>query len=113
VGDATFKRSRLIPAATSAAIDAASRSFGVTWTPARWNAAPTATAPAVWPSSRAVASMPPAAPDRGLGAALTIVRLLGDWKKPKPRPHTAIRQAIEKSLGCAPSRDRKNKPAAN
>ena len=61
------------------AADAAS-----TRTPARWKATPTVTAPAVWPSSRAVASMPPAAPERGLGAALTIVRLLGDWNRPKP-----------------------------
>ena len=57
---------------------AANINSGATRTPARWKATPTATAPAVWPSSRAVASMPPAAPDRGLGAELTIVRLLGD-----------------------------------
>src|SRR5690349_812109 len=56
--------------------------------------------------------MPPAAPERGLGAALTIVRLLGDWKRPKPRPQTAIRHAMSKSLGDAPRRDRKNSPAA-
>src|SRR4029079_4846688 len=64
------------------------------------------------PSNRAVASIPPAAPERALGAALTIVRLLGDWNRPKPSPHTAIRHAIAILWGDVPSRDRKNSPAA-
>ena len=42
------------------------------------------TAPMVWPVSRAVPSMPPAAPARSRGAAVSIMRLLGDWKRPKP-----------------------------
>ena len=89
------------PAATSAATaDAASR-FGPTPTPNRWNATPTATAPVVWPSKRAVASIPPAAPERCRGAELTIVRLLGDWNRPKPMPHTAIRQTMSNVLGCS------------
>ena len=47
-----------------------------------------------------------------LGAALIIVRLLGDWNSPKPSPHTAIRQAMSRLSGDAPSRDSRNSPAA-
>ena len=41
-----------------------------------------------------MASMPPAAPERVRGAAASIVRLFGAWKKPKPKPQSAIRQAM-------------------
>ena len=51
-------------------------------------------APTVMPSSRAMASMPPAAPERARGAAASIARLFGAWKKPKPRPQSAMRQAM-------------------
>src|SRR5580692_1105889 len=51
-------------------------------------------APIVWPVSRAVASIPPAAPLRPSGADDSIVRLFGDWKKPKPSPHMPMRQAM-------------------
>ncbi len=67
-------------------------------------------APIVWPVSRAVASMPPAAPLRSIGAEDSMVRLFGDWKKPKPRPQTAIRQAIaadDASAGSSASRTTK------
>ncbi len=64
------------------------------WSPARCRQTAIITAPAVWPVRRAVASMPPAAPARSRGALESITRLLGDWKKPKPRPHKAIRQMI-------------------
>ena len=47
-------------------------------------------APPVMPSSRAIASIPPAAPDRVRGAAASMVRLFGAWKKPKPKPQRAI-----------------------
>ena len=66
----------------------------------------------VCPSSRAVASIPPAAPERSRGAELKIVRLLGDWNKPKPIPHSAIRQAMSSVSGELPRRDSANKPAA-
>jgi hypothetical protein len=37
-----------------------------------------------WPVRRAVASIPPAAPLRESGAADSIERLFGAWKKPNP-----------------------------
>ena len=53
---------------------------------------PRAAAPRVCPSRRAALSMPPAAPLRARGAAAMMVRLFGAWKKPKPSPHSAMRQ---------------------
>ena len=55
-------------------------------------------APTVMPSRRAIASMPPAAPERARGAAASIVRLFGAWKKPKPRPQSAMRQAMSNAV---------------
>src|SRR5262249_29431057 len=86
--------SRLRPAAISAPTADAARSDGPTRTPEMWKAAPTTTAPAVWPRSLAVASMPPAAPDRWRGAEPTIVLLFGDWKRPTHIRPTDIRQAM-------------------
>ena len=59
----------------------------------RFRQSATSAAPQVWPSSRAAATMPLAAPLR-VGGALAIKALrLGDWKKPKPAPHSAIAPA--------------------
>ena len=56
------------------------------------NAIAAKVAPIVCPVRRAVASIPPAAPLRSSGAAESIERLFGAWKKPKPNPQSAIRQ---------------------
>ena len=57
-------------------------------------------APAAWPSSRAVLSIPLAAPLRGLGALLTMTRLFGYWNSPNQAPHSAIRQQMSGTEGC-------------
>ncbi len=57
---------------------------------------------------RAVAMAPPVAPPLARGVDNTMVRLLGDWKKPKPAPHSAVRQtmpALDTSAGMAASRN--------
>ena len=69
-------------------------------------------APIVWPVSLAVASMPPAAPLRSIGAEDNMVRLLGVWKKPKPKPQIAIRQPIASDVASAGSSVRDNNPSA-
>ena len=71
---------------------------------ARWKTSATRVAPSVMPRSRAMASIPPAAPERGRGAALSMARLFGDWKKPKPRPQSAMRQAMARYPASAGSR---------
>lgn len=50
--------------------------------------------PRVWPVSRAVLCIPPAAPVRSTGVAITITILFGVWKKPKPTPQIAIRHEM-------------------
>ena len=70
----------------------------------------------VWPVSRAVASMPPAAPARSRGAEVSIIRLLGDWKKPKPRPQSTIRQPTSSGpavigITASETRPRLNRPS--
>ena len=54
----------------------------------------TAAAPMDWPSKRDAAKMPLAPPLRFLGALLMSATILGDWKSPKPTPHSHRRQAI-------------------
>ena len=49
--------------------------------------------PVVWPTSLDVDSMPLPAPARSGGALPISRRLLGDWNRPKPAPHSASRQA--------------------
>ncbi|KAG0738707.1 hypothetical protein G6F24_017544 [Rhizopus arrhizus] len=44
--------------------------------------------PKLWPKTRVVACKPPAAPLRERGAADSMARLFGVWKKPKPTPAT-------------------------
>src|ERR1700753_2655291 len=65
----------------------------------------------VWPVRRAVANIPPAAPLRESGAEDNIERLLGAWKKPNPRPHSAIRQAIAGVVGSPGRVARRASPA--
>ena len=51
-------------------------------------------APPDWPSSRTVPTMPLAPPLRSGGAEVMMARILGDWKKPKPAPHSIMRQTM-------------------
>ena len=63
------------------------------------NTSATSALPVVWPSRRDVDSMPLPAPARSRGALAIISRLFGDWKNPKPMPHTASRQATSIRAG--------------
>ena len=71
----------------------------------------TSAAPRVCPVRRAVPSIPLAPPLRSRGAADNMVRLFGDWKIPKPAPHSAMRHAICMGSGCAPSVASNSRPA--
>jgi hypothetical protein len=64
----------------------------------RLNSSATTAVPVVWPSRRVVACAPLAPPLRSRGVAPIIARLLGDWKKPKPMPHNAVRHAISRLM---------------
>src|SRR6185312_10621518 len=103
---------RLTRAARPASAAAVARAAVAARVPARWKNTAVVTAPAVWPKRRAVASAPPAAPLRCMGAAVTMARLLGDWKKPKPRPQTAIRQAMSRLDAPGRTADSRPRPAA-
>lgn len=57
-----------------------------------------------------MASIPPAAPLQESGAAVSIERLFGAWKKPNPRPQSAIRHAISVDVGSAGRSANKERP---
>ena len=57
--------------------------------------------------------MPPAAPLRSMGVDDSRVRLLGAWKKPKPRPQRAILQPMPKLEASVGRIDIKPSPAAS
>ena len=65
--------------------------------------AATSAAPVAWPSSRTVPIMPLAPPARDGGAEVMMARRLGDWKKPKPAPHSAMRHEMSHAEGAAGS----------
>ena len=69
--------------------------------PNRLNISAISAAPTVWPRSRAVPSMPLAPPLRSRGAEVMMTRLLGDWNRPNPAPHSAMRQMMSTSPGTA------------
>ena len=68
--------------------------------------------PNVCPVNRAVLCIPPAAPVRSTGVAITITILLGVWKKPNPIPQIAIRQTISHSPALDGKNIKNNKPTA-
>ena len=80
-----------------------------------WGARPNATAisavPSDWPISRPVDCRPAAPPLRSRGALPMMSRLLGDWKKPKPRPQIASRQTSEPGSGLPTSSAVRARPA--
>src|SRR5438067_4271526 len=71
----------------------------------------TSAAPVDCPIRRAVATMPLALPLRFAGAALMMAFTLGAWKKPKPIPHTAMRQPIATLDGASGMRSSVTRPA--
>ena len=72
----------------------------------------TSAAPVACPIRREVATTPLAPPARSGGALPMMAFRFGAWKKPKPTPHTAMRQPMSKALGCAGIHTSVSKPAA-
>src|SRR6185312_477487 len=106
------RRVQLTPPAIRAMAAPARSAAVVPRSPNRLNMRAISAAPVVWPRSRAVPSMPLAPPLRSRGADPSIARLLGVWNRPKPKPHSAMRQAISALPGCTGSSDSDNNPAA-
>lgn len=71
------------------------------WRPAIPNDSATSAAPVACPISRAVAMIPLAPPLRSGGALDISAFRFGDWKKPKPAPHSIIRQPMSMTPGAA------------
>lgn len=115
--DGDTLRRRLLQMPANAAQLAANTSAMIgprpSWGVQTLNTAAMMTAPRVWPVRRAVPSMPLAAPLRCRGAEVTMVWLLGDWNKPNPMPHSAMRQAMSRSPGCAGSAASSASPQAS
>ncbi len=103
---------QLTPAATMAKPAAVNSVTALARTPNSPNISATSAAPTVWPRSRAVPSMPLAPPLRSRGAEPRMARLLGDWNRPKPAPHSVMRQAMSPTAGCAGSSASAASPAA-
>ncbi|CPM39003.1 Uncharacterised protein [Bordetella pertussis] len=57
--------------------------------------------------------MPLAPPLRSGGASASMARMLGAWKKPKPAPHSAMRQPRSKASGAAGNATSDSRPAAS
>jgi hypothetical protein len=66
-------------------------------------------APSAWPTVRAVAMIPEATVTRSRGTLVFNSRLLGAWKKPKPRPHNTVRHAMSQT-SVVPARASKARP---
>src|SRR5262245_21152233 len=71
--------------------------------PTRLKQSAAAAAPVVCPTRRAVATMLLAEPNRCGGALVMIAFMFGVWKKPKPNPHTIMRQTMSATPGLAGS----------
>ena len=77
-----------------------------------WNRRAISAAPVVWPTRRAVASMPLALPLRWGGAEAIRMLLLGDWNSPNPAPQSTSRHAMSKGAGSSGRKASRNSPAA-
>jgi hypothetical protein len=62
---------------------------------------PTTAVPKHWPKVRMMARMPDAAPLRSRVTFDSISRLFGLWNRPKPIPHTRLRQAMSQAWAWA------------
>ena len=113
IGRGVYSRARLIADAATARPVAANRSIISASRPATRNMIAAAVAPIVMPSKRDTASIPPAAPARDRGADARSVRLFGAWKKPNPKPQTAILQAISPADASTLRPARQSSPAAS
>jgi len=80
---------------------APSASRGPPPVPATWKDSASVVVPSVVPSTRAVACIPPAPPARPLGAAESMVRLLGVMKVPKPAPQSATTAPVSTTAPAA------------
>jgi hypothetical protein len=92
-------RLKLTQAATAAAPAAMNNATVVPFDGNAVKISATIAAPIDWPNNRAVACIPLAPPVLTGGAEVMIARLFGVLKKPKPRPHTVIRQTISSVVG--------------
>ena len=77
-----------------------------------WNRRAISAAPVIWPTRRAVASMPLALPLRWGGAEAISMLLLGDWNSPNPAPQSTSRHAMSKGAGSSGRKASRNSPAA-
>ncbi len=77
----------------------------------RASSSATSAAPMVCPKSRAVPSMPEAPPLRSRGAAAIMVRLLGDWNRPKPAPPAPCARRCRQA-GMGREQRQRRQPAA-
>ena len=109
---ASERREKLTTAPAAAQAAATARAVWVLCAGAMRNSSAMRAAPDVWPSTRAVASMPLALPLRAGGADAISTLLLGDWKRANPVPQSISRQTMSAAEGAPGSRASAASPAA-